>query len=295
MIRTISSAGLKTAGLVFVSFALVSPLAAQTDKKPAGPLLTRTIPRHETARLQLGGTVTLSAAPTGSIVVEGWQRPEVEIIATIELQAPTAADLDLLAAVNTFVVDQDVNHIRILTTGTHDRVFMKRVTRNFPKTLIGLPWRVDFQIKVPVLTDLTVDAGNGPIKLSGVEGAIRVNALHSDADLSFTGGDVSVLVQSGTINLDLPGRGWHGLGAEFRMASGNVNVGLAPGFSADINCDVLRLGEIKSTFPDLKPRESSSVSRQSMRARVGNGGATLSFTVGDGTIQITQKTQTSKP
>lgn len=285
---------LKTAGLFLASFVLASPLAAQTDKKPTGPLLTRTIPRHETARLQFGGTVTLSAAPAGSIVIEGWQRPEVEITATIELQAPTAADLDLLAAVNTFVVDQDVNHIRILTTGTHDRVFMKKVTKNFPKTLIGLPWKVDFQIKVPALTDLTVDAGNGPIKLSGVEGAIRINALHSDADLSFTGGDVSVLVQSGIVNLDLLGRGWHGLGAEFRMASGSLNVGLAPGFSADINCDVLRLGEIKSSFPDLKPREGSSVSRQSIRARAGNGGATLSFTVGDGTIEIRQKAVSSR-
>jgi hypothetical protein len=289
VIRTISSAALKTAGLFLSSFVLASPLAAQTDKKPTGPLLTRTIPRHEIARLQFGGTVTLSAAPAGSIVIEGWQRPEVEVTATIELQAPTAADLDLLSAVNTFVVDRDVNHIRILTTGTHDRVFMKKVARKFPKALIGLPWKVDFQIKVPALTDLTVDAGRGPIKLSGVEGAIRVNALHSDADLSFTGGDVSVLIQSGTVNVDLPGRGWHGLGAEFRMASGNLNVGLAPGYSADVNCDVLRRGEIKSSFPDLKPREGSSVSPQSIRARAGNGGATLNFTVGDGTIEMMQK------
>ena len=289
MIRTISSAALKTAGLFLSSFLLASPLTAQIDKKPIGPLLTRTIPRYEIARLQFGGTVTLSAAPAGSIVIEGWQRPEVEVTATIELQAPTAADLDLLSAVNTFVVDRDVNHIRILTTGTHDRVFMKKVTRKFPKTLIGLPWKVDFQIKVPALTDLIVDAGNGPIKLSGVEGAVRVNALHSDADLSFTGGDVSVLIQSGTVNVDLPGRGWHGLGAEFRMASGNLNVGLAPGYNADVNCDVLRLGEIKSSFPDLKPRESNSVSSQSIRSRVGNGGATLNFTVGDGTIEIRQK------
>ena len=163
--------------------------------------------------MQFGGTLTISGAPAGSIVIEGWDRSEIDISASIELQAPTAADLDLLAAINTFVVDADVDHIRILTTGTHDREFMKRTAKNFPKTLIGLPWKLDFHIKVPALTDIEIDAGTGPISLSGVEGALRLNALSSDADLSLTGGMVSVLVQTGSVKMRIPSRGWHGLGA----------------------------------------------------------------------------------
>ncbi len=280
--------------LVFISLSLLQTASAQKEKQPTGPLVTRTTTRHETYRLPFGGTVTLSGAPAGSITIEGWQRNELELTATIEIQAPSQADLDRIAPLNNLAVDVDVNHIRILTTGTHDRAFMKRVTKNFPKNLIGLPWKIDYLIKMPALTDLSVDAGNGPVAISGVEGALRLNALSSKANLSLTGGLVSVTVQAGELTLTIPARSWHGLGSEFRVASGKLIVELVPGFSADINADVLRLGEIKVDYPELKPREGSSVSSKSIRARASNGGATLNFTVGDGAIEIKQKAVGSK-
>lgn len=267
------------------------PVAAQKTRKPVapvGPLLTRTITRHETRRFFYAGTVTITGAPSGSVTIEGWQRNEVEVSAEIELHAATEEDLSRLAAVNNFVIDEDRNHLRVLTTGTHDRAFMKRAARDFPKSLIGLPWRIDYHIKVPALTDLEVNAGIGPSKLAGVEGTIRLNALQTDANLSLTGGLVSVTIQSGTVNVSVPALGWHGLGADIKLASGNLNVGLMPGFSADINAAVLRTGEVKNAYPNLEPRERNSITSQSLRARAGNGGATLTFTVGDGTIQIEQ-------
>jgi len=276
-----------------------APVAAQKDKDKkevvTGPLLKRTITRHENVKLLFGGTLTVSGAPAGSITIEGWNRSELEVEASIELQAPTAADLDLLASVNTFIIDADVDHMRILTGGTHDRAFMKKTFKNFPKALIGLPWKIDFHIKVPALTDLDIDAGNGPISLSGVEGALHLNAVNSDANLSLTGGLVSVLVQRGTVNLRIPARSWHGLGAEFKIAAGKLNVELMPGFSADLNGVVLGLGAIAVTAPDVKPRERDGITARSMRARAGAGGATLAFTVADGTIEIKQITEGGKP
>jgi hypothetical protein len=286
--RTSSSIPSSFASLLFLLLVFSIPAAAQKDKKlpPSGPLLKRTTTRHETARLQYGGTVTLSAAPRGSIVIEGWERNEVDVTATIELQAPTAADLDRLAVVNNFAFDVDMNHIRIITTGTHDRAFMKRMAKGFPKALYDLPWKIDFVVRMPVMTDVIVDSGVGPISISGVEGALRLNAMSSDADLSLTGGLVQVLIQKGTIKLRIPARSWHGLGPEFQLASGAMTVELLPGFSADINADVLRAGQIKSTFADLQPTSRNSIQPSSIRARAGSGGATLTFTVGDGSIEI---------
>jgi hypothetical protein len=285
--RTSSSIPISFASLLFLLLVFSIPAAAQKDKNPpTGPLLKRTTTRHETARLQYGGTVTLSAAPTGSIVIEGWDRNEVDVTATIELQALTAQDLDRLAAVNNFAFDEDMNHIRIITTGTHDRSFMKRVAKGFPKALNDLPWKIDYVIKMPVMTDLVVDSGVGAISISGVEGALRLNAMMSDADLSFTGGLVQVLIQKGTMKVKIPARGWHGLGSEFQLGSGVMTVELLPGFSADINADVLRTGQIKSTFADLQPTSRDSIKPSSIRARAGSGGATLTFTVGDGAIEI---------
>jgi len=118
---------------------------------------------------------------------------------------------------------------------------------------------------------------------------LRLNALNSDANLSLTGGLVSIIIQSGTINLTIPARSWHGLGSEIKLASGNLNLDLMPGFSADINAEVLRLGEIKNSFSELQPSERNSINSRSVRARAGSGGATLTLTVGDGTITIRQK------
>ena len=276
---------------IISTFIFASPVTAQKNKKPAapvGPLLTRTVTRHESRRFFYAGTVTVTGAPSGSVTIEGWQRNEVEVSAEIELHAATEEDLSRLASVNNFAIDEDSNHLRILTTGTHDRTFMKRVAKDFPKTLIGLPWRIDYHIRVPALTDLEVNAGVGPIKLAGVEGAIRLNALQTDANLSLTGGLVFVIIQSGTVNVSIPAPSWHGLGADVKLASGNLIVGLAPGFSGDINAEVLRTGEVKNAFANLEPRERNSITPRSLRARAGNGGATLTFTVGDGAIQIEQ-------
>jgi hypothetical protein len=274
--------------LLLSTFYICAPGAAQKDKKSTqpGPLLTRTTTGHDSRRLGYGGKVTIVGAPVGSITIEGWQRNEVSVSAEIELSAPSTQDLDRLAPLNNFAIDEDANHIRIITTGTHDRKFLKRAAKDFPKSLIGLPWKLNYHIKVPAITDLEIDAGNGPIRLSGVEGSLRLNAVQSVADLSLTGSDVSVIIQTGTVNFTIPARSWHGLRAEIKLASGNLNVELMPGFSGDIDAAVLRTGEVKNTFPGLEPRERNSIAPRSVRARAGSGGAMLTFTVGEGTIRI---------
>lgn len=279
-------------GLMLAPYSIRSEVVAQsaraTPSPPAAPLLTRTTTRHETRRFGYGGMLTIVGPPTGSIAIEGWQRNEVEVVADIEWRANTEQDLTRLAAIDNFVLDEDANHLSILTSGTHDKAFMKRFAKGFPKKLIGLPWKINYRIKVPISTDLEINAGNGPLKLSGVEGAIRVNALESDATIALTGGLVSVTVLRGSIKLDIPARSWRGQGAEVRLATGELTIGLPTGFSADIDADVLRLGTIQNDYPDLEPRERGSITARSMRARAGVGGATLRFTLGDGTLRIKQ-------
>ena len=272
-----------------VSTVLIAPSAlAQKDKKPEEPKadLKRVITRHETHRLPYGGTLSIVGAPAGSITVEGWNRNEIDVAAEIELHGPSNGDLDLLATVNNFAVDVDSNHVRILTTGTHDKKYMRQVARKFPKNLFGLPWKVDFRIKVPALTDIEIDAGIGPLKLSGVEGAMRVNALQSDADFSLTGGYFSGIIQRGAVTVTVPARSWHGLGMTLQLAGGTLDVALAAGFSGDIDAAVLRLGGIKNAYDDLAAREGAATNPRLLQARAGSGGAKLSFTVGDGTIAI---------
>ena len=275
----------------FVLLLFVSPVFSQKTTAPEIQLLTRTSTRRETRRFSYGGTVSLIAAPRGSGTVEGWTRNEVELTANIELKGPSEAELDQLATVNTFVFDEDLNHISVLTTGTHDRVFMKRSAKNFPKKLLNMPWKIDYRLRVPVNTDLEVNAGHGEVKLSGVEGALRVTATESDTALTLTGGTVTTTVTAGSITLAIPARSWRGNGADIRIASGTINVDLQPGFSGDIDAEILRTGKIVNTFEGLASREKPGITERTVRGRAGAGGAYFKFTVGDGTVNIRRAEQ----
>ena len=270
--------------LIAILLLPASPVFAQST--PELQLLTRTSTRRETRRFAYGGTVTLMGAPRGSVTVEGWPRNEVELTANIELKGPTEADLDQLARVNTFVFDEDLNHISVLTTGTHDRAFMKRTAKNFPKNLLNFPWKIDYRLRVPANTDLEINAGHGPVKLSGVEGSVRVTATESETAFTATGGILSATVTFGVINLSIPSRSWRGSGADIRIASGTINVDFPPGFSGDIDAEVLRTGKIVNTFDALTSREKPGITERIVRARAGAGGPFFKFTVGDGTVNI---------
>jgi hypothetical protein len=277
---------LKVLLILSVLLASVIPVSSQKTVAPEIQLLTRSTTRRETRRFSYGGTVTVIGAPRGSVTVEGWSRNEVELTANIELKGPTEADLDQLATVNGFVFDEDLNHLSVLTTGTHDRSFMKRSAKNFPKKLLSLPWKIDYRLRVPVNTDLEINAGHGAVKLLGVEGGMRISATESDTELALTGGTVSATVTAGTITLTIPARSWRGSGADIRIASGIINVDLLPGFSGDIDAEILRTGKIVNTYEGLESREKPGITERTVRARAGAGGAYFKFTVGDGTVNI---------
>jgi len=275
---------------LFLSLTFKVPNTALAQRKktadPNRPLqLVRTTLRHEVRRFAYGGTLTLVGAPEGSITIEGWPNNEVDISAEIQLRADTEADLDLLAAVNGFVLDDDSNHIRVLSTGTHDKTYM-RTAKKFPKTLLGLPWKIDYRIRVPISTDLEINAGRGPIRVAGTEGNIRLSAAESETHLKLSGGDLTATVALGKLTLSIPSRSWRRGGADLRLASGEVTVELPPGFSGDIDANILRIGQIDDSYGGLEAREKSGLTSQIMKARAGAGGALLRFTVGDGRISI---------
>lgn len=271
------------------SLSFPTSVVSQRKKTPdvnRAPLLTRTTMRHESRSFGYGGTLTLIGPPQGSITIEGWSRNEVDISAVVELHADTEADLNLLAAVNTFVLDEDPIHLSVLSTGTHDKAFMRAAAKKFPKTLLGLPWKIDYRIRVPLATDLEINAGRGPISIAGVAGDLRISATESEVNLILSGGNLSATIAAGKLNLNIPVRSWRGLGAEVRLAVGEVTMEIPPGFNGDLNGQILRSGQIVDSYGGLEPREKPGITPQVMKARAGAGGAFFQLTVGDGAIYI---------
>ena len=254
-----------------------------------GKLIKKTTYKTDTVEFGAGGTISVTGAPQGSISIEGWNRAEIEISAEIEIQAASEADLAQLAGVNGYIIDQGFNHTRIVSVGTFDKDYMKRTAKKFPKTLLGLPFRIDYKIKIPRYADINVTGGIGDFSLSGVDGEMFVKFLESNAKLNLIGGSLQATFGTGTVDITIPTRSWRGRFADVQLATGTMNVALPLNFNAEIDAAVLRGGKIENTFTELKPRRQNvQFTERSMSAKAGNGGVPLKFTVGDGTLKFSQ-------
>ncbi|MBC7931987.1 MAG: hypothetical protein H7Z38_15625 [Rubrivivax sp.] len=290
--------GLCALALVCVALVLSAPAQSgrqASDKKNAAapappPMLKRTTTKREVRRFGYGGSITLYGAPEGSITVEAWQKGEVEIVADIEQSANTEEELTRLTSLNNFILDEDMNHLRVNTIGVHDRKYLKRVARDLPKALVAMPWKIDYRLRVPASVDLEIYAGRGALNIIGVEGALRLNGGEGASTFTLAGGDVEATLKGGPVTVRVPTRNWRGRGMSLRLASGDQTVELPAGFIGDVNADVLRAGRVENSHPGLAPRERTQPTDRKLEGRAGAGGATLSFTVGDGTLRIVQAT-----
>ncbi len=252
-------------------------------------LLKRTIYKNETIEFGAGGTVSIIGAPNGSIEIEGWQKNEVEISAEIELNAAKETDLAKLAEVNNFVAEESMGHLRIISVGTHDKQFMKRNAKKFPKNLLGLPFSINYKIKVPAFCDLEIDGGSGDFNLSKVDGTMKINFLNSNAKLDLVGGMLNATFGEGTVDVAIPTRSWRGRFADIQIAKGDLNVWLPLSLNAEINASILTAGKIENLYNYLKPRErKGQFTEKKIAAKAGNGGVTLNFTVGNGNLKIAE-------
>jgi hypothetical protein len=270
---------------LFIFGILILSLSAFTF---AQTTLKRTDYKTDKFDFGVGGMVSVIGSPNGSIVIEGWQNNEVEISAEITNEAATEEDLALLSKVNGFVVDDSFGKIRIVSVGTNDKKYLKKFDKNFPKHLIGTPFRIDYKIKVPFYTDLEINGGNGDFSLTNIDGNFRINLLESNAKFNLVGGYLDATVGGGTVDVNIVSRSWRGRAANVQLASGTMNVFLPLNFHANLDAEVLRTGKIENNYNFLKPRERTKFSEKQMFAKTGNGGVALKFTVGDGSLNLSE-------
>ena len=127
--------------------------------------IKRTTYKSDSFEFSSGGTVVVTGAPLGSVRVEGWNKNQIQIDAEIELNARSETELDQLAKVTTFILEETLGRASITTVGTHDKGVVKRLGKKFPKDLLGLPFRIDYIVRVPRYSDLTIDGGKGDLQL----------------------------------------------------------------------------------------------------------------------------------
>lgn len=251
--------------------------------------LKRTTTKSDSLEFGVGGTITIQGAPNGSITVEGWSKNEVEIVAEITVEAATDADLERLAKVTGFQLDESLGRVGIISLGTHDKKYLKTVDKKFPKTLLSNAYRIDYVLKVPRYADLQIDGGVGDLKVSGVEGALKINYLETNAKLDLVGGGVIAVFGKGDVDVSIASRSWRGRFADVQLAAGTMSLNLPTGLNAEFDASILRTGSIENGYEGFKPRvRKVEFTEKSIAAKAGLGGIPLKFSVGDGTMKIVQ-------
>ena len=263
---------------------LLSLTAAQAQVK-------RTITKTEIVDFGSGGTLTVTGAPNGSVRIVGAQTNEVEITATIEIEAPNAAGLDKLAEVTNFIAEGSASRVIVTSIGTHAKQLLKKSGKKIPKELLGLPFRIDYVIRVPRYIDLEIDGNKGDLAVENIEGSMRINFLETNAKVAIISGSINVTVGKGNVDLAFAAKGWRSRVVNVQVATGDLNVHLPTNLSAELDAIVLRTGTIENLFPDLKPRDRKvPFTERSIIAKAGVGGVSLKFSVGDGTLRLDKLT-----
>jgi hypothetical protein len=283
----------KTRVLLFAAVISLCVTAVFGQSTSVQPKLKRTIYKTDRFDFGVGGTVVITGAPNGSIRVEGWKNREIDISAEIEIRAEAEADLDRLAKVTTFLLEETPGRTGIVSVGTNDSKALKRIDKKFPKNLLAMPFKIDYVIKVPQYTDLQVDGGKGDLTITGVEGAVMVKFLETTATLDLVGGITQAVFGSGKVDVRVPS-GWRGRAVDIQLAKGDMTVTLPAAINAEVDATILRTGKIDNGFTSFKPRvRKVEFTDKSIIAKAGVGGTTLKFTVGDGTLKISESGPTA--
>ena len=271
---------------IFTLVAIVLSLVFAASSQNNG-FIKRTTYKTDKLEFGVGGTLSVVGAPNGSIKIEGWSERAIEISAEIEIQAPTEADLDRIAKVTGFITEESMAHTGVISTGTHDKKFLKSADKKFPKNLLDLPFKIDYVIKVPKYCELTIDGGRGDLSIVNVEGNMKINYLESNANIRLIGGAIVATIGAGTVDLTIPTRGWRGSFADVQVANGNLNLNLPTGLNAEIDAIVLRNGKIENGFSGFVPKSRKlEFTEKEIAAKSGTGSVPLKFTIGDGTMKI---------
>lgn len=262
----------------------------------AGPASAETLREeiHRTFELSAGGAVDLSNV-NGEVVVEAWDRDEVELHVEKKVKASSHEAAEEAMQAFRVEIDADADHLRVQThkpRGEDGGVLGWLFGSN-------VQYSATYHVKVPRRADLMAESVNGAVRVEGVEGDVDAETVNGNVVLAGTSGDADVSTVNGGIEVReargaVSASSVNGsveveltevaAGAEMRFSTTNGGVRLA--LPADVRTHLeahTTNGGIHTDFPvEVRGRHSKSVDADLN----GGGGGQVTVRTTNGGIRI---------
>ncbi len=142
-------------------------------------------------------------------------------------------------------------------------------------------WSVSYRIEAPRQTDLDLEAHNGGISVTGIEGILRLRTHNGGLSLAALAGDVEARTRNGGVHVELVGDFWDGAGLDVETRNGGIEIEIPEGYSAELDTGTVN-GRVAIDFPvTVQGRIGSE-----LRATLGSGGAPVRVRTTNGSVQI---------
>lgn len=209
------------------------------------------------------GKLLVDSRVNGGIIVIGENRRDIQIHAVIEANARSQSRAEAM-----------IEAVKIRTEEG-------RIIADGPDTGRNEWWSVNFELHVPMNTDLDLMAHNGGISVAAVAGMLRMETMNGGIHLDGVNGDVVAETTNGGISVGLEGARWEGRGLDATTTNGGVHLTVPDGYSAHLETATTN-GGMEIDFPvTVQGRIGRRIS-----ADLGKGGPTIRVTTTNGGVTI---------
>jgi hypothetical protein len=215
-----------------------------------------------------GRAIEVDGRENGSIRVEGWDGDAVRVSA--RLQGNARSDEEAAKLLSEVKVTADGRTVR--ADGP--------ATRGWDRT----GWSVSYLVLVPRRFDLALEAHNGSLRVTGVQGRMELRTQNGSVGLTEVGGDVRARTQNGSLNVQLAGARWDGAGLDAETQNGSVRLNVPERYAAQLETGTVN-GRINTEIP-ITVR--GTISRR-LSIPLNGGGPTVRAMTTNGSVTISSR------
>ncbi len=211
------------------------------------------------------GPLTVDAGDNGGITVDAWDRHDIRVRAVVRGWARTDERAREIA-----------NNVQVQSGGG-------RVSATGPDGARREGWSVSYRINVPLKTDLDLNAHNGGITITGVNGNVRFDTTNGGVRLTDLAGHVNGSTRNGGLTVNLSGSRWDGEGLDVETSNGGVTVAVPDGYNAQLETRTVN-GGFRSDIPLTIQGELTS--NRGISTTLGSGGPMVRVRTTNGGLKI---------